>query len=163
MSQLYTKASLEQASFGALLSTHVGTCSLDECFSKCQLKPFECTSNFLMWRLFQNVYYTRTQELHIGLLSPTIDDDDNKCLVDVNGKPRLTECSYAAAKRMKLHWLLTQVTTFMCHSQNSFVIIQSHGILNMTVVLNKTIFLQHLFIKRRLHKVVQTTKKKKHK
>ncbi|XP_036066124.1 polypeptide N-acetylgalactosaminyltransferase 18 isoform X1 [Oryzias melastigma] len=111
----------------------------------------------------QNVYYTRTQELHIGLLSPTIDDDDNKCLVDVNGKPRLTECSYAAAKRMKLHWLLTQVTTFMCHSQNSFVIIQSHGILNMTVVLNKTIFLQHLFIKRRLHKVVQTTKKKKHK
>uniref|UniRef100_A0A8C7Y3S3 Polypeptide N-acetylgalactosaminyltransferase n=1 Tax=Oryzias sinensis TaxID=183150 RepID=A0A8C7Y3S3_9TELE len=56
----------------------------------------------------QNVYYTQTQELHIGLLSPTIDDDDNKCLVDVNSKPRLTECSYAAAKRMKLHWLLTQ-------------------------------------------------------
>lgn len=58
----------------------------------------------------QNVYYTSTQQLHIGLLSPTIDDDDNKCLVDVNSRPRLIECSYAAAKRMKLHWLFTQVT-----------------------------------------------------
>uniref|UniRef100_A0A3B4YCE6 Polypeptide N-acetylgalactosaminyltransferase n=1 Tax=Seriola lalandi dorsalis TaxID=1841481 RepID=A0A3B4YCE6_SERLL len=56
----------------------------------------------------QNVYYTSTQQLHIGLLSPTIDDDDNKCLVDVNSRPRLIECSYAAAKRMKLHWLFTQ-------------------------------------------------------
>lgn len=59
----------------------------------------------------QNVYYTSTQRLHVGLLSPTVDDDDNKCLVDVNGRPRLIECSYAAAKRMKLHWLFTQVTT----------------------------------------------------
>lgn len=59
--------------------------------------------------LFQNVYYTSTQRLHIGLLSPTIDDDDNKCLVDVNSRPRLIECSYAAEKRMKLHWLFTQV------------------------------------------------------
>lgn len=58
----------------------------------------------------QNVYYTSTQQLHIGLLSPTVDDDDNKCLVDVNSRPRLIECSYAAAKRMKLHWLFTQVT-----------------------------------------------------
>ncbi|KAI4829992.1 hypothetical protein KUCAC02_001648, partial [Chaenocephalus aceratus] len=56
----------------------------------------------------QNVYYTNTQQLHIGLLSPTIDDDDNKCLVDVNSRPRLIECSYAAAKRMKLHWLFSQ-------------------------------------------------------
>ncbi|KAJ3594000.1 hypothetical protein NHX12_006332 [Muraenolepis orangiensis] len=55
-----------------------------------------------------NVYYTSTQLLHLGLLSPTVDDDDNKCLVDVNGRPRLIECSYAAAKRMKLHWLFTQ-------------------------------------------------------
>lgn len=61
--------------------------------------------------LLQNVYYTSTQRLHVGLLSPTVDDDDNKCLVDVNGRPRLIECSYAAAKRMKLHWLFTQVTT----------------------------------------------------
>uniref|UniRef100_A0A8C5N892 Polypeptide N-acetylgalactosaminyltransferase n=1 Tax=Gouania willdenowi TaxID=441366 RepID=A0A8C5N892_GOUWI len=56
----------------------------------------------------QNVYYTSTQHLHIGLLSPTMDDDDNKCLVDVNSRPCLIECSYAAAKRMKLHWLFTQ-------------------------------------------------------
>ncbi|KAA8595666.1 hypothetical protein FQN60_010957 [Etheostoma spectabile] len=55
-----------------------------------------------------NVYYTSTQQLHIGLLSPTVDDDDNKCLVDVNSRPRLIECSYAAAKRMKLNWLFTQ-------------------------------------------------------
>lgn len=61
--------------------------------------------------LLQNVYYTNTQRLHVGLLSPTVDDDDNKCLVDVNGRPRLIECSYAAAKRMKLHWLFTQVIT----------------------------------------------------
>jgi len=57
----------------------------------------------------QNVYYTSTQQLFVGILSPTIDDDDNKCLVDVNGRPRLIECSYAAAKRMKLHWRFTQV------------------------------------------------------
>ncbi|KAM9817673.1 polypeptide N-acetylgalactosaminyltransferase 18 [Neosynchiropus ocellatus] len=56
----------------------------------------------------QNVYYTRTQQIHVGLLSPTIDDDDNKCLVDVNSRPRLIECGYAATKRMKLHWLFTQ-------------------------------------------------------
>uniref|UniRef100_A0A669CD03 Polypeptide N-acetylgalactosaminyltransferase n=1 Tax=Oreochromis niloticus TaxID=8128 RepID=A0A669CD03_ORENI len=30
------------------------------------------------------------------------------CLVDVNSRPRLIECSYAAEKRMKLHWLFTQ-------------------------------------------------------
>lgn len=59
--------------------------------------------------VFQTVYYTSTQQFHIGLLSPTVDDDDNKCLVDVNSRLRLIECSYAAAKRMKLHWLFTQV------------------------------------------------------
>lgn len=58
----------------------------------------------------QNVYYTSTQQLHIGILSPTIDDDDNKCLVDVNSRLRIIECSYATAKRMKLQWLFTQVT-----------------------------------------------------
>ncbi|XP_031657815.1 polypeptide N-acetylgalactosaminyltransferase 18-like isoform X2 [Oncorhynchus kisutch] len=56
----------------------------------------------------QNVYYTNTQQLHLGVLSPTIDDDDNKCLVDVNSRPRLLECSYATAKRMKLAWQFTQ-------------------------------------------------------
>ncbi|KAA0723770.1 Polypeptide N-acetylgalactosaminyltransferase 18 [Triplophysa tibetana] len=56
----------------------------------------------------QNVYYTSTQQLFVGSLSPTIDDDDNKCLVDVNGRPRLIECSYAVSKRMKLHWRFTQ-------------------------------------------------------
>ncbi|XP_005810483.1 polypeptide N-acetylgalactosaminyltransferase 18 [Xiphophorus maculatus] len=56
----------------------------------------------------QNVYYTSNQQFLVGLLSPTVDDDDNKCLVDVNGRPRLIECNYAAAKRMKLHWLFTQ-------------------------------------------------------
>lgn len=57
----------------------------------------------------QNVYYTSSQQLHLGVLSPTIDDDDNKCLVDVNSRPRLLECSYAATKHMKLTWTFTQV------------------------------------------------------
>ncbi|XP_010709257.1 polypeptide N-acetylgalactosaminyltransferase 18 isoform X2 [Meleagris gallopavo] len=57
----------------------------------------------------QNVYYTSNQQLHVGVLSPTIDDDDNRCLVDVNSRPRLIECNYAKAKRMKLYWQFTQV------------------------------------------------------
>lgn len=56
----------------------------------------------------QNVYYTSSQQLHLGVLSPTIDDDDNKCLVDVNSRPRLLECRYAANKHMKLTWAFTQ-------------------------------------------------------
>ncbi|XP_075898868.1 polypeptide N-acetylgalactosaminyltransferase 18a [Nelusetta ayraudi] len=56
----------------------------------------------------QNVYYTSSQQLHLGVLSPTIDDDDNKCLVDVNSRPRLLECSYASTKHMKLSWTFTQ-------------------------------------------------------
>ncbi|XP_016312150.1 polypeptide N-acetylgalactosaminyltransferase 18a [Sinocyclocheilus anshuiensis] len=56
----------------------------------------------------QNVYYTSSQQLHVGGLSPTIDDDDNKCLVDVNGRPRLLECSYASNKHMTLSWLFTR-------------------------------------------------------
>lgn len=56
----------------------------------------------------QNVYYTSSQQLHLGVLSPTIDDDDNKCLVDVNSKPRLLECSYGTTKHMKLTWTFTQ-------------------------------------------------------
>uniref|UniRef100_A0A8C0M563 Polypeptide N-acetylgalactosaminyltransferase n=1 Tax=Canis lupus familiaris TaxID=9615 RepID=A0A8C0M563_CANLF len=59
----------------------------------------------------QNVYYTSSQQIHVGILSPTVDDDDNRCLVDVNSRPRLIECSYAKAKRMKLHWQFSQVTT----------------------------------------------------
>ncbi|XP_063732911.1 polypeptide N-acetylgalactosaminyltransferase 18a [Eleginops maclovinus] len=56
----------------------------------------------------QNVYYSSSQQLHLGVLSPTIDDDDNKCLVDVNSRPRLLECSYAGTKHMKLTWTFTQ-------------------------------------------------------
>ncbi|XP_061577189.1 polypeptide N-acetylgalactosaminyltransferase 18a isoform X2 [Cololabis saira] len=56
----------------------------------------------------QNVYFTSNQQLHLGVLSPTIDDDDNKCLVDVNSRPRLLECSYAATKHMKLTWTFSQ-------------------------------------------------------
>nr|XP_006123780.2 polypeptide N-acetylgalactosaminyltransferase 18-like isoform X1 [Pelodiscus sinensis] len=56
----------------------------------------------------QNVYYTSNQQIHVGVLSPTIDDDDNRCLVDVNSRPRLIECNYAKAKRMKLYWQFTQ-------------------------------------------------------
>ncbi|XP_067152234.1 polypeptide N-acetylgalactosaminyltransferase 18 isoform X5 [Apteryx mantelli] len=56
----------------------------------------------------QNVYYTSSQQLHVGVLSPTVDDDDNRCLVDVNSRPRLIECNYAKAKRMKLYWQFTQ-------------------------------------------------------
>ncbi|XP_013813341.1 polypeptide N-acetylgalactosaminyltransferase 18 isoform X4 [Apteryx mantelli] len=55
-----------------------------------------------------NVYYTSSQQLHVGVLSPTVDDDDNRCLVDVNSRPRLIECNYAKAKRMKLYWQFTQ-------------------------------------------------------
>ncbi|KAK2498552.1 hypothetical protein MC885_002414 [Smutsia gigantea] len=58
--------------------------------------------------MFTNVYYTSTQQIHVGVLSPTVDDDDNRCLVDVNSRPRLIECSYAKAKRMKLHWQFSQ-------------------------------------------------------
>ncbi|XP_064369059.1 polypeptide N-acetylgalactosaminyltransferase 18 isoform X1 [Dromaius novaehollandiae] len=57
----------------------------------------------------QNVYYTSHQQLHVGVLSPTVDDDDNRCLVDVNSRPRLIECNYAKAKRMKLYWQFTQM------------------------------------------------------
>ncbi|XP_070480419.1 polypeptide N-acetylgalactosaminyltransferase 18 isoform X6 [Equus przewalskii] len=56
----------------------------------------------------QNVYYTSSGQIHVGVLSPTVDDDDNRCLVDVNSRPRLIECSYAKAKRMKLHWQFSQ-------------------------------------------------------
>ncbi|OXB80541.1 UNVERIFIED_CONTAM: hypothetical protein H355_016331 [Colinus virginianus] len=56
----------------------------------------------------KNVYYTSNQQFHVGVLSPTIDDDDNRCLVDVNSRPRLIECNYAKAKRMKLYWQFTQ-------------------------------------------------------
>ncbi|XP_028356705.1 polypeptide N-acetylgalactosaminyltransferase 18 [Physeter macrocephalus] len=56
----------------------------------------------------QNVYYTSSQQIQVGVLSPTVDDDDNRCLVDVNSRPRLIECSYAKAKRMKLHWQFSQ-------------------------------------------------------
>ena len=60
------------------------------------------------------MYYTSSQQLHLGALSPTIDDNDNKCLVDVNSRPRLLECSYAATKNMKLAWLFTQVNVCVC-------------------------------------------------
>ena len=66
----------------------------------------------------QNVYYTSSQQLHLGVLSPTIDDDDNKCLVDVNSRPRLLECSYAATKHMKLTWTFSQVN----HTQRGAVV-----------------------------------------
>ncbi|XP_054888424.1 polypeptide N-acetylgalactosaminyltransferase 18-like isoform X2 [Poeciliopsis prolifica] len=56
----------------------------------------------------QNVYFTSSQQIHLGVLSPTIDDDDNKCLVDVNSRPRLLECSYAATKHMRLTWTFAQ-------------------------------------------------------
>ncbi|XP_068872715.1 polypeptide N-acetylgalactosaminyltransferase 18 isoform X2 [Aphelocoma coerulescens] len=69
-----------------------------------------------------NVYYTSSQQLHVGVLSPTIDDDDNRCLVDVNSRPRLIECNYAKVKRMKLYWQFTQLEVcfdfsgFLSHS-----------------------------------------------
>ncbi|OCT82064.1 polypeptide N-acetylgalactosaminyltransferase 18 [Xenopus laevis] len=56
----------------------------------------------------QSVYYTSNQQLHVGNLNPTLDDDDNRCLVDVNSRPRLIECNYAKAKRMKLYWDFNQ-------------------------------------------------------
>ncbi|XP_061783581.1 polypeptide N-acetylgalactosaminyltransferase 18-like isoform X1 [Nerophis lumbriciformis] len=56
----------------------------------------------------QNAYYSSSQQLHLGGLSPTIDDADNKCLVEVNSKPRLLECTYAASKHMKLSWTFMQ-------------------------------------------------------
>ncbi|ELK18028.1 Putative polypeptide N-acetylgalactosaminyltransferase-like protein 4 [Pteropus alecto] len=66
-----------------------------------ETEPPHCSWN-------QNVYYTSSQQIHVGVLSPTVDDDDNRCLVDVNSRPRLIECSYAKAKRMKLHWHFSQ-------------------------------------------------------
>ncbi|PKU45348.1 polypeptide n-acetylgalactosaminyltransferase 18 isoform x1 [Limosa lapponica baueri] len=69
----------------------------------------------------QNVYYTSNQQLHVGVLSPTIDDDDNRCLVDVNSRPRLIECNYAKAKRMKLYWQFTQDLSEQISMLHSFV------------------------------------------
>ncbi|XP_028307170.1 polypeptide N-acetylgalactosaminyltransferase 18a isoform X3 [Gouania willdenowi] len=74
----------------------------------------------------QNVYYTSSQQLHLGVLSPTIDDDDNKCLVDVNSRPRLLECSYAATKHMKLTWTFTQGGSIQnTESQQCLELVQS--------------------------------------
>uniref|UniRef100_A0A8C9FGW1 Uncharacterized protein n=1 Tax=Pavo cristatus TaxID=9049 RepID=A0A8C9FGW1_PAVCR len=73
--------------------------------------------------LLQNVYYTSNQQLHVGVLSPTIDDDDNRCLVDVNSRPRLIECNYAKAKRMKLYWQFTQVIlTHICPAFQTYIL-----------------------------------------
>lgn len=85
------------------------TCSELHC--RTQTRPFPAAI-YLVPPLFlppQNVYYTSSQQIHVGILSPTVDDDDNRCLVDVNSRPRLIECSYAKAKRMKLHWQFSQV------------------------------------------------------
>lgn len=71
--------------------------------------PLSWTFNNCFLMSFQNVYYTTSGQVRVGVLSPTIDDNDNKCLVDVNGRPRLLECSYAGNKHMKLTWLFTQV------------------------------------------------------
>ncbi|XP_032894736.1 polypeptide N-acetylgalactosaminyltransferase 18 isoform X2 [Amblyraja radiata] len=56
----------------------------------------------------QAVYYTSSQQLHVGVLSPTLDAVDNRCLVEVNGRPRLIECGYAESNQMRLHWQFTQ-------------------------------------------------------
>ncbi|XP_073328562.1 polypeptide N-acetylgalactosaminyltransferase 18a [Pagrus major] len=74
----------------------------------------------------QNVYFTSSQQLHLGVLSPTIDDDDNKCLVDVNSRPRLLECSYAATKHMKLTWTFSQGGSIQnIESQNCLELVES--------------------------------------
>ncbi|GAA6082769.1 polypeptide N-acetylgalactosaminyltransferase 18a [Tachysurus ichikawai] len=79
--------------------------------------------------LFQNVYYTSSGQLRIGVLSPTIDDNDNKCLVDVNSRPRLLECSYAGNKHMKLSWLFTQGGSIQnAESQYCLELVQSSGV-----------------------------------
>ncbi|XP_069759797.1 polypeptide N-acetylgalactosaminyltransferase 18-like isoform X2 [Narcine bancroftii] len=54
------------------------------------------------------IYYMSSQQIHVGALSPTLDAADNRCLVEVNGQPRLIECGYAESKQMQLHWLFTQ-------------------------------------------------------
>ncbi|XP_069759806.1 polypeptide N-acetylgalactosaminyltransferase 18-like isoform X3 [Narcine bancroftii] len=56
----------------------------------------------------QAIYYMSSQQIHVGALSPTLDAADNRCLVEVNGQPRLIECGYAESKQMQLHWLFTQ-------------------------------------------------------
>ncbi|XP_051884813.1 polypeptide N-acetylgalactosaminyltransferase 18-like [Pristis pectinata] len=56
----------------------------------------------------QAVYYMSSQQIHVGVLSPTLDAADNRCLVEVNSQPRLIECSYAENKQMRLHWRFTQ-------------------------------------------------------
>ncbi|XP_047658191.1 polypeptide N-acetylgalactosaminyltransferase 18a [Tachysurus fulvidraco] len=77
----------------------------------------------------QNVYYTSSGQLRIGVLSPTIDDNDNKCLVDVNRRPRLLECSYAGNKHMKLSWLFTQGGSIQnAESQYCLELVQSSGV-----------------------------------
>ncbi|XP_017328996.1 polypeptide N-acetylgalactosaminyltransferase 18a [Ictalurus punctatus] len=77
----------------------------------------------------QNVYYTSSGQLRVGVLSPTIDDNDNKCLVDVNGRPRLLECSYAGNKHMKHSWLFTQGGSIQnTESRYCLELVQSSGV-----------------------------------
>ncbi|XP_072322266.1 polypeptide N-acetylgalactosaminyltransferase 18 isoform X2 [Scyliorhinus torazame] len=92
----------------------------------------------------QNVYYMSNQQIRVGLLSPTIDDDDNKCLVDVNNKPRLIECSYAKAKRMKLYWLFTQSFGKKCWSVSTKQVRNSKPLVLMYL---KVIFCYHLYFR----------------
>uniref|UniRef100_UPI00398E7275 polypeptide N-acetylgalactosaminyltransferase 18 n=1 Tax=Pristiophorus japonicus TaxID=55135 RepID=UPI00398E7275 len=56
----------------------------------------------------QSIYYLSNGQIYIGILKPLVDEDDNKCLVDVDSTPRLIECKQAKAKGMNMSWLLTQ-------------------------------------------------------
>lgn len=86
-----------------------GLCSLGQLPEEMPRRPSPSLWLLTFDLIPQNVYYTSSQQIHVGILSPTVDDDDNRCLVDVNSRPRLIECSYAKAKRMKLHWQFSQV------------------------------------------------------
>ncbi|XP_059832212.1 polypeptide N-acetylgalactosaminyltransferase 18 [Hypanus sabinus] len=56
----------------------------------------------------QAIYYRSNQQIVVGVLSPTLDAMDNQCLVEMNGRPRLMECSHAESKQMRSHWSFTQ-------------------------------------------------------
>lgn len=57
----------------------------------------------------QNVYYEQPADPRVGILGPTVDDDDSGAWWTSTAAAGSSECSYAKAKRMKLHWQFSQV------------------------------------------------------
>uniref|UniRef100_A0A8C5QC34 Polypeptide N-acetylgalactosaminyltransferase n=1 Tax=Leptobrachium leishanense TaxID=445787 RepID=A0A8C5QC34_9ANUR len=75
----------------------------------------------------QIAFYTRNELIHVGNLSPTTEDEENRCLVDVNSQPRLIDCAYAKAKRMKMHWHFAQGGSIQNRKTNRCLEVQENS------------------------------------